>query len=59
MDLDLLYQAAALNLANGYRSEASAMAKRGLERSSTPPDRDRFSRLLAEAGRALDSGPAK
>jgi hypothetical protein len=58
-DLDLLHQAAALGLANGYPSEAAAAAKRGLECSSTPQDRDRFSRLLAEAGRAIEPAPAK
>jgi hypothetical protein len=55
-DMDLLYQAAVLGFANGYRSEAAAQAKRGLELSSSALDRDRFTKLLAEADKPAAAG---
>jgi len=55
-DLDLLYQAAVLSAASGYRTEAAAEAKRGLELSSSALDRDRFTRLLAEADKPAAAG---
>jgi hypothetical protein len=44
-DMELLFDAADLNAANGYRAEAAALAERGLRLSSTPGDRARFTRL--------------
>ena len=58
-DLDLLYQVAVVSAANGYRNEAAAEAERGLQRSSAAEDQDRFSKLLAETAKAMESGPGK
>jgi hypothetical protein len=48
-ELDLLYKAARLNASSGYASEASALAETGVQLSTTPQDRARFSKLKADA----------
>src|SRR5208283_2572963 len=48
-ELNLLYKAASLNASSGYASEASALAEAGVQLSTIPQDRARFSKLKADA----------
>jgi len=51
-ELDLLYKVASLNVSIGYASEASALAEAGVQLSTSPQDRARFSKLKAQAAHA-------
>jgi hypothetical protein len=47
-DLDLVYRMASLNASNGFTADASALAEAGVQLSTTPPDRTRFSKLKVQ-----------
>jgi len=48
-NLDLVYRAASLSASNGYEAEASALAETGVQLSTNPQDRARFSKLKVQA----------